>query len=103
MKLFDRLAIKRSYGMEGHFLITTLGLLSPGKGIQYALRGLGRFLAESCDDEQRQRIVYVIGGRCHPEFVKADGGKYYDQYIADLDKALRSANIESAVVIDVLT
>ena len=36
---YDRLEIKRKYGMENCFLVTTLGLLSPGKGIQYSLRG----------------------------------------------------------------
>jgi len=68
---FDRLEIKRKHGLENRFLITTLGLLSPGKGIQYSIRGYGRFLAESCTAEQRARIVYLIAGQCHPEFVKA--------------------------------
>ena len=70
---FDRLEIKHKYGLENGFLITTLGLLSPGKGIQFGLRGYGKFLNDSCTDEQRKRMVYLIAGQCHPEFVKADG------------------------------
>ncbi|MHC4435563.1 MAG: glycosyltransferase family protein [Planctomycetota bacterium] len=76
---YDRLEIKRKYGLENCFLVTTLGLLSPGKGIQYSLRAFGRFLRESCTEAQRNDIVYLIAGRCHPEFIKADGGKHYRQ------------------------
>jgi len=45
---YDRLEIKRKYGLDNRLLITTLGLLSPGKGIQYSIRGYGKFLNESC-------------------------------------------------------
>ncbi len=41
---YDRLEIKRQFGLENHFLVTTLGLLSPDKGIQYGIRGYGKFL-----------------------------------------------------------
>ncbi|MHC4582565.1 MAG: glycosyltransferase family protein, partial [Planctomycetota bacterium] len=90
---YDRLEIKRKYGLENCFLVTTLGLLSPGKGIQYSLRAFGRFLRESCTEAQRNDIVYLIAGRCHPEFIKADGGKHYRQYEADLVEALKDADV----------
>jgi len=64
---FDRLTIKREYGLENRFLITTLGLLSPDKGIDYGIRAYGRFLEESCTQEQRKKMVYVIAGQCHPD------------------------------------
>lgn len=85
---YDRLAIKREYGLENHFLITTLGLLSPDKGIHYGIRAYGRFLQESCTDSQRKNIVYLIAGQFHPEFVKADGGKPYQEYQAVINQAL---------------
>jgi len=90
---FDRLELKREYGLEGRFLITTLGLLSPGKGVDYAIRAYGRFLEESCTAEQRQQIVYVIAGQCHPEFVKAEGGEPYRQFRAQLDDALKETKL----------
>ncbi len=90
---YDRLEIKHKYGLENRFLITTLGLLSPGKGIQYGLRGYGKFLNDSCTDAQRKRMVYLIAGQCHPEFVKADGGKYYSEYVDELNKALTESNL----------
>ena len=97
---YDRLEIKRKYGMDKRFLITTLGLLSPGKGIQYSLRAYGKFLEESCTEAQRNDIVYLIAGRCHPEFMRADGGKPYRQFEAELAKALEESNLKSCKVKD---
>ena len=91
---YDRLEIKRRYGLEDRFLITTLGLLSPGKGIQYSLRAYGRFLHESCTKAQRSRIVYLIAGRCHPEFIQAKGGEPYRRYEAMLNEALEDSKLK---------
>lgn len=91
---FDRLAIKKELGLENHFLATTLGLQSPSKGIQYSIRAYGRFVNESCTAEQRKRIVYLIAGQCHPEFVKAEGGGPYREYQAMLNEALDDAKVK---------
>ena len=90
---YDRLAIKREFGLENRFLITTLGLTSPDKGIQYSIRAYGRFLDESCTEAQRSKLVYLIAGQCHPEFVKADGGQLYQEYQATLIKALQDSKL----------
>jgi glycosyltransferase involved in cell wall biosynthesis len=90
---FDRFEIKSEFGMNDIFLTTTLGLLSPGKGIPYSLRAYGRFIHESCTPAQREHIVYLIGGQCHPEFVKADGGKYYRDFMSEMEQALKEANV----------
>lgn len=91
---YDRLEIKRRYGLEQCFLVTTLGLLSPSKGIQYSIRAYGKFLRESCTEEQRKDMVYLIAGRCHPEFVKAEGGGPYREYEAALAEALEDAKVK---------
>jgi hypothetical protein len=88
---YDRLAIKEQYGLKDRFLITTLGLLSPDKGIQYGIRAYGRFLRESCTQEQRKNIVYLIAGQCHPEFARANGGKEHKEYQATLSNALEES------------
>ncbi|MGD9109574.1 MAG: hypothetical protein PVG93_01420, partial [Phycisphaerales bacterium] len=41
---YDRFSIKEQLGLKSRFLLTTLGLLSPDKGIQYSIQGYGRFL-----------------------------------------------------------
>jgi len=90
---FDRLEIKRKFGLENRFLVTTMGLLSPDKGIQYGIRGYGKFLADSFTQSQRKSIVYLIAGQCHPEFVKGDGGESYRQFQATLAQALDDAKL----------
>jgi len=90
---YDRLEIKRKYGLEKSFLATTLGLLSPGKGLQYSIRAFGKFLRESCTEDQRKDMVYLIAGRCHPEFITADGGEYYQEYQTALAEALEDAKV----------
>ena len=90
---YDRLAIKKKYGLEDRFVVATLGMVSPGKGIQYGIRAYGRFLKESCSQRQRQRIVYLIAGEAHPGFVRAEGGRMYREYQAELTEALRQSEL----------
>ena len=90
---YDRFEIKSEYGINDMFLATTLGLLSPGKGVQYSIRGYGKFIHESCTSAQREHIVYLIGGQCHPEFVKAEDGKFYREFMAEIEKALAESGL----------
>jgi len=91
---YDRLEIKKEFGLENRFLITTLGLLSPDKGLEYGIRGFGRFLEESCAQGQRRNIIYLIAGECHPDFVRADGGDPYRQFQDSLAKATEQAKVK---------
>lgn len=91
---YDRLAVKKDLGLEGYFLVLSLGLLSPDKGLQYSIRGYGRFLEESVSENQRQQIIYLIAGQCHPEFIKAGGGQPYRQFQNLLEKNLTEANLK---------
>ena len=91
---FDRLAAKREYDLESRFLVTTLGMLSPGKGIEYGIRGYGLFLDESLTGEQRKRMVYLIAGKCHPEFIRTEGGEPYRRFRASIDQALEHAKVK---------
>ena len=90
---YDRLEIKNEFGLERQFLATTLGLLSPDKGLEYGIRGFGRFLEESCTPEQRKSILYLIAGECHPDFVRADGGEPHKRFQASLEVALEQAKV----------
>jgi glycosyltransferase involved in cell wall biosynthesis len=90
---FDRLSIKEKYGLKNRFLITTVGLLSPDKGLVFGIRGFGRFLAESCTPAQRDSIVYLIAGQCHPEFVKSGNGAAFREFQQLLNYALDEAKV----------
>ena len=91
---YDRLAVKKEFWLEGFFLVLSMGLLSPDKGLQYSIKGYGRFLEESCTASQRQQIIYLIGGQCHPEFTKAGGGEPYRQFKQLLEKSLEEAKLK---------
>ncbi|UCE46890.1 MAG: hypothetical protein JSW47_14920, partial [Phycisphaerales bacterium] len=97
---YDRLAIKEKYGLKDFFLVTTLGLLSPDKGIQYSIRAYGTFLHESCTDRQRERIVYLVAGQCHPDFIRAAEGREYQAYQAILTKAMEESGLKWCKVKD---
>jgi len=90
---YDRLAIKHEFGLDDRLLVTTLGLLSPDKGIQYGVRAYGKFLAESCTEEQRKRITYLVAGQVHPEFAKAEDGRLCRQYQDLLARSLEQADV----------
>jgi len=91
---YDRLTVKEKYGLKDFFLVTTLGLLSPDKGIQYSIRAYGKFLKQSCTNNQRERIVYLIAGQCHPDFIRAAEGREYRAYQATLTKALEESKLK---------
>ena len=101
----DRLVIKDSLGLKGFFLATTVGMLSPDKGIQYAIEGYGRFLNTSLTESQRRQIIYLVAGRCHPEFMRVEGGGPYREYKALLEGALdrtglRWCNVKNLRAVD---
>jgi len=91
---YDRLATKREYGLEDGLLITTLGLRSPDKGVQYSVQAYARFLNESCTQAQREGLIYLIAGQCHPEFVRAEGGKSYREYQATMKQVLQDCKLK---------
>jgi glycosyltransferase involved in cell wall biosynthesis len=95
---FDRLEIKEKFGLKNRFLITTIGLLSPDKGVQYGIRGLGKFLTESCTPAQRNDIVYLIAGQCHPEFAKYGNGEDYRRFQQLISESLKQADVRWCTV-----
>lgn len=90
---FDRLVIKEKYGLVNHFLVTTIGMLSPDKGVEYGIKGFGRFVNEALTAQQRTFIVYLIAGQFHPEFVKSRSGEGYRNYQQLLNQTLKEANV----------
>ena len=91
---YDRLKIKKEYGLENRFLVTTIGLRSPNKGLQYSIPGYARFLSESCTEDQRKHVVYLIAGEFHPEFVRAEGGRLYREYQAMMKQVLEDSKLK---------
>ncbi|MCE5185795.1 MAG: hypothetical protein LLF76_06685 [Planctomycetaceae bacterium] len=90
---YDRFKIKTEYGINDVFLATSLGLLSPGKGIPHSIRAWGRFVHESCTRAQRQHLVYLIGGQSHPEFIRTNDGRDYRAFMEIIHEALNESRL----------
>ncbi len=69
----DNESIKKSLGLEDRLVASTFGLISSGKGIEYAIRALPEVI------KKEPRIIYLIIGETHPEVRKHEGEKYRNE------------------------
>lgn len=61
---------KRHFGLEGRTVVTTFGLIGPGKGIEGALRAVALAARQVPD------LLYVVAGSTHPEVRRREGEAY---------------------------
>ena len=83
--------IKRRLGLKDRILLSTFGLLSRGKGIEYAIQALPPIVKTD------PRILYLIIGETHPEVRKYEGELYRKELInlvesLGLDENVRFVN-----------
>ena len=71
-KAVSRQEAKRKLGLTDRLVVSTPGLLSENKGIEYGLEGFSQFL-EQVSPSDKKRLVYVIAGQTHPEILKRHG------------------------------
>ncbi len=79
--------LKRKYGLSGKKVLSTFGLLSPGKSIETSIDALPEIV------KLTPNIMFLILGKTHPEVVKNDGEKYR-QY---LEKKVKDYSLEKNV------
>ena len=87
----DRDVLKSRDGLEGRFIVSTFGLLSPGKGLLYSIEAIAKAA------KKHPEILYLILGQTHPVIRSRDGEKYresLEQTVADLgiEKNVRFVN-----------
>ena len=61
---------KDRFGVEGKHVILTFGLLSPNKGIEYAIQALPKVVA------RYPNVAYIVLGATHPHLKRTEGEKY---------------------------
>ena len=67
--------IKRTMQLEGRTLLSTFGLLSRGKGIEYVIRALPEVI------KRHPEVLYLVLGETHPEIRRQEGEKYRNSLI----------------------
>ncbi|HUO42238.1 MAG TPA: CBS domain-containing protein [Methylomirabilota bacterium] len=73
--------MKESLGLQNRVVLSTFGLLSSGKGIEYVIQALPQIQRE------RPEILYLIIGETHPEVRKREG-ETYRQFLFNLVESL---------------
>lgn len=63
-------ALKRRYGLQNRNIITTFGLIGPGKGLELGIRAVADVLTKHPD------CTYLILGQTHPMLQRSEGEKY---------------------------
>ncbi len=83
--LRDSEPYKKKLRLDNKIVLSTFGLLSRGKGIEYMIESLPHLV------EKYPNILYVIIGETHPVVRKREGEEYRN-YLIDLVKKLKLQN-----------
>jgi glycosyltransferase involved in cell wall biosynthesis len=72
---------KTSLGFEDRYVLSTFGLISKGKGIEYVIKALPEIISAE------PSILYIVIGETHPD-VRKHEGESYRQSLYDLVNSL---------------
>ena len=75
-----RRKIKAQLGVSDRTIISTFGLISPGKGLEYAIAAIAK-VAEKHPD-----VLYLIVGQTHPDLLRHQGETYRNSLHALIDE-----------------
>jgi glycosyltransferase involved in cell wall biosynthesis len=79
---------KDEFGVAGKQVVLTFGLLSPNKGIEFALRALPDIIREF------PNIVYIVLGQTHPNLLRDEG----EAYRLSLERLAKDLGVQKHVV-----
>jgi len=86
----ERKNIKSKYGLDDLIIVSTLGFNSPNKGRDYAGIAHSEVL-KGLSESQRRRVIYLMVGGYHPDFVKKNNGKdcqeYNEKFVSTLEES----------------
>lgn len=77
----DKISLKSKYHLTHKKVLSTFGLLGPGKNIETTLKALPKIILQHPD------IIFLIIGKTHPMIIKTHGEEYRN-YLKDLIKKL---------------
>ena len=88
MPFADPNYFKDEFGVAGKQVLLTFGLLSPNKGVEYALRALPDIIREF------PNIVYIVVGQTHPNLLRHEG----EAYRLSLERLAKDLGVQKNVV-----
>lgn len=88
MPFADPNYFKDEFAVAGKQVLLTFGLLSPNKGIEYALRALPDILREF------PNMVYIVLGQTHPNLLRDEG----EAYRLTLERLAKDLGVQKHVV-----
>lgn len=69
----ERSLLKKQAGLDGRFIVSTFGLISPGKGLEYGIEAVAQVV------KRHPEILYLILGQTHPVIKREYGEKYREK------------------------
>ena len=88
MPFADPNYFKDEFGVAGRQVLLTFGLLSPNKGIEFALRSLPDIIKEF------PNVVYIVLGQTHPNLLRDEG----EAYRLSLERLAKDLGVQKNVV-----
>ncbi|MEP6663711.1 MAG: glycosyltransferase family 4 protein, partial [Verrucomicrobiota bacterium] len=88
MPFADPNFFKDEFGVAGKQVLLTFGLLSPNKGIEYALQALPEII------EEFPNVVYIVLGQTHPNLLRNHG----ETYRLSLERLAKDLGVQKNVV-----
>jgi predicted GH43/DUF377 family glycosyl hydrolase/glycosyltransferase involved in cell wall biosynthesis len=71
-----RRRLKAKLGLDGRQIVSTFGLVGPGKGLEYVIEAMPAVVGRHPD------ALYLIAGQTHPELLKQRGEEYRNRLAA---------------------
>jgi predicted GH43/DUF377 family glycosyl hydrolase/glycosyltransferase involved in cell wall biosynthesis len=75
-----RRKLKAKLGLDGRKIVSTFGLVGPGKGLEYAIGAMPAVVARNPD------ALYLIAGQTHPELLRNQGEQYRNKLTTTVDE-----------------
>ncbi|MEJ0090039.1 MAG: glycosyltransferase [Limisphaerales bacterium] len=88
MPFADPNYFKDEFGVAGKQVLLTFGLLSPNKGIEFALRALPEVIQEF------PNVIYIVLGQTHPNLLRNEG----EEYRLSLERLAKDLGVQKNVV-----
>jgi len=82
-----RRRLKAKLGLDHRQIVSTFGLVGPGKGLEYVIEAMPAVVARNPD------ALYLIAGQTHPELLKQRGEEYRNRLTALVEELGLTENV----------